>query len=89
MRSRVGCSIREGSTKAPSGTQADGRILGKPYLIMQPQAVLGLLLGVMVTSANVGDHAVAQVLLYQVADGHHLLALIWADGRYTGSLDDY
>jgi hypothetical protein len=56
---------------------------------MQPQAVLGLLLGVMVTSANVGDHAVAQVLLYQVADGHHLLALIWADGRYTGSLDDY
>jgi transposase len=47
---------------------------------------LGLLLGVMVTSADVGDRAAARVLLHQVADDHHLLALIWADGGYTGSL---
>ncbi|MGW3980116.1 hypothetical protein [Streptomyces mirabilis] len=30
----------------------------------------------MVTSANVGDRAAAQVLLHQVADAHHLLALV-------------
>lgn len=50
---------------------------------------LGLLLGVMVTSADVGDRADAQVLLHQVADAHHLLALVWADGGYTGSLVEH
>ncbi|MFC8276063.1 transposase [Streptomyces sp. NPDC057271] len=50
---------------------------------------LGLLLGVMVTSANVGDRAAAQVLLRQVADAHHQLELLWADGGYTGSLVEY
>ncbi|MET7919830.1 IS5 family transposase [Streptomyces avermitilis] len=50
---------------------------------------LGLLLGVMVTSADVGDRAAAQVLLHQVAAAHHLLALVWADGGYTGSLVEY
>ncbi|MDX5565794.1 IS5 family transposase [Streptomyces sp. ID05-04B] len=50
---------------------------------------LGLLLGVMVTSADVGDRAAAQVLLRQVADAHHLLELVWADGGYTGSLVEY
>ncbi|WP_107084673.1 IS5 family transposase, partial [Streptomyces europaeiscabiei] len=44
---------------------------------------LGLLLTVMVTSADVGDRAAAQVLLAQVAAAHHLLALVWADGGYT------
>ncbi|MFE2971919.1 IS5 family transposase [Streptomyces sp. NPDC059340] len=47
---------------------------------------LGLLLGVMVTSADVGDRAAARVLLGRVAAAHHLLALVWADGGYTGSL---
>jgi transposase len=41
---------------------------------------LGLLLGVMVTSADAGDRAAARVLLRQVADAHHLLGLVWADG---------
>lgn len=50
---------------------------------------LGLLLGVMVTAADVGDRTAAQVLLRQVADAHHLLALVWADGSYTGSLVEY
>jgi transposase len=35
---------------------------------------LGLLLGVMVTAADTGDRAAAQVLLEQVADVHHRLA---------------
>ncbi|AQS71737.1 IS5 family transposase [Streptomyces pactum] len=50
---------------------------------------LGLLLAVMVTAADTGDRAAAQVLLRQVADAHHLLALVWADGGYTGSLVEY
>jgi transposase len=50
---------------------------------------LGLLLGVVVTAANTGDRTAAQVLLRHVADNHHLLALIWADGGYTGSLVEY
>ncbi|MFE7046191.1 transposase [Streptomyces atratus] len=47
---------------------------------------LGLLLGVMVTSADIGDRAAAHVLLAQVAAAHHRLALVWADGGYTGWL---
>jgi hypothetical protein len=47
---------------------------------------LGLLLAVMVTAADVGDRAAAQLLLTQVTAAHHLLALVWADGGYTGSL---
>ncbi|MFI8392238.1 transposase [Streptomyces sp. NPDC085540] len=38
---------------------------------------LGLLLAVMVTAADVGDRAAAQVLLTQVTAAHHLLALVW------------
>ncbi|MFD7137790.1 IS5 family transposase [Streptomyces sp. NPDC059894] len=50
---------------------------------------LGLLLGVMVTSAGIGDRAAAKVLLEQVADAHHRLELVWADGGYTGSLVEH
>ncbi|MFI5685597.1 IS5 family transposase [Streptomyces sp. NPDC051636] len=50
---------------------------------------LGLLLGVMVTAADTGDRAAAQVLLEQVADAHHQPPLVWADGGYTGSLVEY
>ncbi|ASN27571.1 IS5/IS1182 family transposase [Streptomyces pluripotens] len=50
---------------------------------------LGLLLGVMVTAADVGDRTAAQVLLGQVADAHHRLELLWADGGYTGSLVEH
>ncbi|MEV7302370.1 transposase [Streptomyces clavifer] len=50
---------------------------------------LGLLLGVMVTAADIGDRAAGQDLLAQVAAAHHRLALVWADGGYTGSLVEY
>ncbi|MER5908861.1 transposase [Streptomyces mirabilis] len=50
---------------------------------------LGLLLGVMVTAADTGDRTAAHVLLAQVADAHHRLALVWADGGYTGNLTAY
>ncbi|TRV72640.1 IS5 family transposase [Streptomyces sp. 130] len=50
---------------------------------------LGLLLGVMVTSADIGDRAAAKVLLERVTDAHHRLELVWADGGYTGGLVEY
>ncbi|AIA01448.1 Tn5741 family transposase [Streptomyces noursei] len=50
---------------------------------------LGLLLAVMVTAADTGDRTAAHVLLEQVADAHHRLALVWADGGYTGSLVEH
>ncbi|WBO61583.1 transposase [Streptomyces camelliae] len=50
---------------------------------------VGLLLGVMVTAADTGDHTAAQVLLGQVTDVHHRLELLWADGGYTGSLVEH
>ncbi|MET8747931.1 transposase [Streptomyces sp. NPDC004728] len=50
---------------------------------------LGLLLGVMVTAADVGDRAAAHILLEQVAAAHHRLALVRADGGYTGSLIEH
>ncbi|WP_257039802.1 transposase [Streptomyces sp. OV198] len=43
----------------------------------------------MVTAADTGDRAAAQVLLEQVADAHHRLALVWADGGYTGPPVEY
>jgi transposase len=43
----------------------------------------------MVTAADTGDRTAAQVLLEQVADAHHRLALVWADGGYTGSLVEH
>ncbi|MDR6981341.1 transposase [Streptomyces sp. 3330] len=50
---------------------------------------LGLLLGVMVTAADVGDRTAAHVLLRQAADAHHRLELVWADGGCTGPLVAY
>lgn len=50
---------------------------------------LGLLLAVMVTAADTGDRTAAQILLQHVADAHHLLELVWADGGYTGPLVEY
>lgn len=65
------------------GKQINGR---KRHVVVD---TLGLLLGVMVTAADVGDRAAAQVLLARVADAHHRLALVWADGGYTGSLVEH
>jgi transposase len=43
----------------------------------------------MVTAADTGDRTAARVLLKQVGDAHHRLALVWADGGYTGSLVEH
>ncbi|QIY59063.1 IS5 family transposase [Streptomyces sp. RPA4-5] len=65
------------------GKQINGR---KRHVVVD---TLGLPLGVMVTAADVGDRTAAQVLLAQVAAAHHRLALVWADGGYTGSLVEH
>ncbi|MFB7329693.1 IS5 family transposase [Streptomyces sp. NPDC056190] len=65
------------------GKQINGR---KRHVVVD---TLGLLLAVMVTAADIGDRAAAQVLLARVADAHHRLALVWADGGYTGSLVEH
>jgi transposase len=50
---------------------------------------LGLLLGVMVTAADIGDRTAAKVLLQRVAEVHHRLEVVWADGGYTGGLVEH
>ncbi|MET7898504.1 transposase [Streptomyces mirabilis] len=50
---------------------------------------LGLLLAVLVTPADTGDRAAAQILLARVVAAHHRLELVWADGGCTGSLIEY
>lgn len=66
-----------------SGKLINGR---KPHVVVD---TLGLLLAVVVTAADVGDRIATYVLLGQVAAAHHRLALIWADGGYTGSLVEH
>ncbi|WP_165396562.1 IS5 family transposase [Streptomyces sp. F001] len=65
------------------GKQINGR---KRHVVVD---TVGLLLGVMVTAADTGDRIAARALLGQVADAHHRLALVWADGGYTGSFVEY
>lgn len=65
------------------GKQINGR---KRHVVVD---TLGLLLGVMVTAADVGDRTAAQVLPARVAAAHHRLALVWGDGGYTGSLVEH
>jgi transposase len=79
------------SVKADAAVGTDSRGFGGGKLINGRKRhvvvdTLGLLLGVMVTSAGIGDRAAAKVLLEQVTDAHHRLELVWADGGYTGSL---
>ena len=75
--------VGAGSRGFDGGKLVNGR---KRHVVVD---ALGLLLGVMVTAADVGDRAAAQVLLRHVADAHHRLELVWADGGYTGSLVEY
>ncbi|MFG2368218.1 transposase [Streptomyces mirabilis] len=48
-----------------------------------------MLLAVLVTPADTGDRAAAQILLARVVAAHHRLELVWADGGCTGSLIEY
>ncbi|MEU6657954.1 transposase [Streptomyces sp. NPDC046821] len=50
---------------------------------------LGMLLGVLVTSANVQDRDACMPLLEQLRQLHRKITLVWADGGYAGRLDDF
>ncbi len=75
--------VGAGSRGFDGGKLINGR---KRHVVVD---TLGLLLGVMVTAADVGDRTAAEVMLRQVANNHHRLELVWADGGYTGSLVEY
>lgn len=47
---------------------------------------LGLLLVVIVTAASVKDNDTGRDLLEQLREQHRRIALVWADGGYTGWL---
>jgi transposase len=69
---------------ATSGYDGGKRTVGrKRHLICD---VLGLVLAVAVTPADVGDRSAGQELLAKVAGRHHRIKLIWADAGYTGFL---
>ncbi|WNI34601.1 transposase [Streptomyces sp. ITFR-6] len=91
MRNRRPSVIDSQSVKADAVVGADSRGFDGGKLINGRKRhvvvdTLGLLLGVMVTAADIGDRAAAKVLLERVTDAHHRLELVWADGGYTGSL---
>jgi transposase len=75
--------VGAGSRGYDGGKQVNGR---KRHVVVD---TLGLLLAVMVTSADTGDRTAARVLLEGVADAHHRLELVWADGGYTGSVVEH
>lgn len=51
--------------------------------------VLGLVLAVVVTPANVQDRDAAKPLLARIAAAHRLLGLVWADAGYAGRLEPW
>ena len=51
--------------------------------------VMGLIIGVVVTGANVQDRDGAKLVLNQIKDAIKRLRLIWADGAYAGELIDW
>jgi transposase len=70
--------------KESSGYDAGKRTPGrKRHLLVD---CLGLLLGVVVTAASVQDRDAARPLLQRARARFHRLALVWADGAYTGGL---
>ncbi|WP_234390523.1 transposase [Streptomyces sp. MMG1533] len=75
--------VRADSRGFDGGKLVNGR---KRHVVVDTR---GLLPGVMVTAADTGDRTAAHVLLGQVADVHHRLELVWADGGYTGSLVEH
>jgi transposase len=82
------------SVKADAVVGADSRGFDGGKLINSRKRhvvvdTLGLLLGVMVTSAGIGDRAAGNALFAQVADTHYRLELVWADGGCTGSLVEH
>ncbi|WP_265566370.1 transposase [Streptomyces hygroscopicus] len=83
--------IHSQSVRADAAVAADSRGFDGGKLINGRKRhvvadTLGLLPGVMVTAADTGDRIAAQELPGQVADVHHRLEPVRADGGRTGGL---
>ena len=65
------------------GKKVNGR---KRHLVVD---VLGLVLAVAVTGANVQDRDAAKPLLARIAAEHGLVGLVWADAGYAGKLESW
>jgi len=75
-------SVPIASTKGPKGVDGNKKIKGhKRHILVD---VLGLLLVVLITPANVADSVAGAMLLLAARRLYPTLKLIWADGTYRG-----
>lgn len=77
-------SVKIGAPSGVRGYDAGKKVTGRKRHILVD--VMGLILAVAVTSAEVQDRDGAKVLLMKVKDCLPRLKLIWADGGYAGQL---
>ena len=79
-------SVRAAATVPAASCGYDGgkQVPGRKRHIMTD--TLGLLLAVAVTAANIGERDAAADLLRRPRRPHRDIALVWADGGYTGGL---
>ena len=80
-------SIRTSEAGGVRGYDGGKKIRGRKRHILVD--TLGLLLFVVVTSANVQDRNGAQLLLSPLATQFRRLRLLWADGAYAGELETW
>jgi len=80
-------SVKTTAVKGERGYDAAKKIKGRKRHILVD--TLGLLLMVLVTSANIQDRDGAQPLLNRAKAYFHRLRLIWADGGYQGALEEW
>ncbi|MFI8281416.1 IS5 family transposase [Streptomyces sp. NPDC085929] len=76
-------SVPAASRGYDGGKQVKGR---KRHVITD---CLGLILVVAVNAANMGDREAVNPLLARLRNLHRDIALVWADGGYTGGLIDW
>lgn len=80
-------TVKLGEQGGPCGYDAGKKINGRKRHVLVD--TLGLLLGVVVTTARVQDRDGAKTLLAIVLRGLRRLQVIWADGGYGGQLETW
>ncbi|GAA2344846.1 DDE transposase [Streptomyces caniferus] len=80
---KAAASVPASSRGFDGGKKVNGR---KRHIVVD---TLGLLLAVMVTATCATDRDAGQTLLAQLRERHWRIALVWADGGYTGRLVDF
>jgi putative transposase len=80
-------SVKSGGASEDVGFDGGKKIRGRKRHIVVD--VLGLLVALSVTAANVQEREEAERIFETMEDDMPRLEKIWADGGYTGSLGDY